>query len=398
MGVSVKRLSVLCLIPLTACAGSAKFASFSTSSSSSGASSNGTVTIPNVFKLPKDQAIAALKRAGIQGSISEDSGGCGSIVEGQIIELNEICYQHPPAGRSQGSRLPVSIRVQTQDPRRGNIGTHNEWRLMPKLVGLTYEQALDEMKSAGFTETDKVQHVWADETSCKPLVVCRQYPEHRERAGLHDGKVVYVGQDRSAKPAAVTTEPARPTVTPTTTTTTTTPATTTRKRWGGDGSPPSRDEAKRPRGPGGPVFMGKGEPCTNKIDHCMRPGVWFAASDVIAGKLFRGTPVFEFEGKWWNWRGDEADYKFAFKTKVASSSSEITVGKPVVFLVEDSGRKWLDNEHDMLTTSRWSVGVVDSIDGETIRVKGWSGNVSLDTIRVIVEEKQPKSAAPSDIF
>lgn len=395
----MKRLCVVCVIPLAACVGSAKFSSFS--SSSSGASSSGSVTIPNVFKLPKDQAIAALKRAGVQGSISEDSGGCGSIVEGQIIELNEICYQHPPAGRSQGARLPVSIRVQTQDPRRGNIGTHNEWRLMPKLVGLTFEQAIDEMKRAGFVETDKVQHVWADETSCKPLVVCRQYPEHRERAGLHDGKVVYVGQDRSAKPAVATSEPVRTTVTPTgpIATTTTTPS-TPRKRWGGDGSPPSRDEAKRPRGPGGPVFMGKGEPCTNKIDHCMRPGVWFAASDVTAGKLFRGTPVFELEGKWWNWRGDEADYKFLFKTKVATSASDIFVGKPIVWLVEDSGRKWLDNEHDMLTTSRWSVGVVESIDGETIRVKGWSGNVSLDTIRVIVEEKQqtPSAPSPGDMF
>jgi hypothetical protein len=59
---------------------------------------------------------------------------------------------------------------------------------------------------------------------------------------------------------------------------------------------------------------------------------------------------------------------------------------------------FLDNEHDMLTTSRWSVGVVESIDGETIRVKGWGGSVSLDTVRVIVEEKQPKPTAPPDIF
>jgi hypothetical protein len=31
-------------------------------------------------------------------------------------------------------------------------------------------------------------------------------------------------------------------------------------------------------------------------------------------------------------------------------------------------------------------------------VKGWTGPVSLDTVRVIVEEKQAKPAAPADIF
>jgi hypothetical protein len=359
------------------------------------------VTIPNVFKMPKDQALEALHKAGIQGSISFGSGLCGSIVEGQIIEMNEVCAQHPPAGRTQGARLPIEITVQTEDPRHGNIGQMNEWRLMPKLVGLTFERAIAEMKRAGFDDADRVQHVWADETTCNPNVVCRQYPEFRERAGLHDGKVLYVGQDRSAKPVLASSDPLPPTRQPPTTTTPTTTTTTTgapRKRWGGDGSPPSRDEANRPKGPGGPVFMGKGEPCTNKIDHCMRPGVWFAADNVVAGKLFRGTPVFELDGKWWNWRGDEATYQFLYRTKVANGIVDVSVGRPIIWLIDEAGHKFLDNEHDMLTTSRWSVGVVESVDGETIKVKGWSGPVSLDTVRVIVEEKQAKPAAPADIF
>jgi hypothetical protein len=144
--------------------------------------------------------------------------------------------------------------------------------------------------------------------------------------------------------------------------------------------------------------MGRGEPCTNKIDHCMRPGVWFAADNVIAGKLFRGTPVFTLDGKWWNWRGDEQSYKFLYRTKVADNASEIVVGKPMIWLMEESGHKWLDNEHDMLTTSRWSVGIVESVNGDTIRVTGWSAGISLDTARVIVEEKQAQAAAPADIF
>jgi hypothetical protein len=397
----------LFLVPLAACVSTTSFST----SGPRGGDANGQVTIPNVFKLPKEQAIAALRRAGVQGDIVEDSSLCGSVVEGRIIERGEVCYQHPPGGRVQGARLVVSLRVQSEDPRHGNIGKVNEWRLMPKLVGLTYERALAEMRRAGFESDDRVQHVWADEPTCKPNIVCRQYPEPMERAGLADGKVVYVGQDRSVKPTGGDKPPTGTTGgvaeaprTPTAPTPTPTPTggTGERKLWGGDGTPAYRDAANVPRGPGGPVFMGKGQPCTNKLDHCLRPGVWFATDGVVAGKLFRGTPVFELDGKWWTWRGQPAEYKHLFRTKLADKAADVSVGKPIVFFVEEGGRKWLDNEMEMLTSSRWSVGVVESVDGEAIRIKGWS-NVSLESVRVIVEEKSASgaatpSASPGDLF
>ena len=139
--------------------------------------------------------------------------------------------------------------------------------------------------------------------------------------------------------------------------------------------------------PAVPSTWVRGRRVQNKIDHCLRPGVWFAADNFIAGKLFRGTPVFTFENKWWTWRGDLAEEKYLFRTKVADTVADVTVGKPVVFLVEDNGRRWLDNEHDMLTSSRWSVGVVDSVGTDTVTIKGWSA-VAIETVRVIVEEKQ----------
>ncbi|HEX5058146.1 MAG TPA: hypothetical protein VFV99_02245 [Kofleriaceae bacterium] len=400
---------------LTGCAATSSFTSSSSSSRASGADSSGTVTIPNVFKLRKQEAIAALRRAGVQGDINDDGSMCGSFVDGKIIEIGEVCYQFPAAGRVQGARLVVSLRVQTDDPRHGNIGKNTEWYLMPNLIGMTFEQALAEMHRAGFAQDDRVQHVWADETTtCKPNVVCRQYPDVNERAGLNDGKILYFGQERrptvtgsdTPPPPTTTTAttPPAPTTTSTTTTTTSTtstpskpatppspPATTTTaandKHYGGNGSPPYRDSHNAPHGPGGPVYMGRGEPCTNKIDHCLRPGVWFAADNVVAGSLFRGTPVFELEGKWWTWRGDEAEYKFLFKTKVADKVAEVEVGKPVLFFVEEGGRKWLDNEYDMLTSSRWSLGVVDAATADAITIRGW-GPVSLESIRVIVEKKE----------
>lgn len=368
----------------------------------SGADTNGQVTIPDVFKLPRAQAIAALRKAGVQGDIDEDSNLCGSAVNGRIVETGEVCQQQPPAGRVQGARLVVTLTVQTEDPRHGDVGRVTEWRLMPDLTGKTFEQALATMRSAGFADDDQLQQTWADETSCKPNVVCRQYPEPNVRAGLHDGKVVYLGADRDARPAVTSVAPTPPTTVATSPTTTTTPGAPTTpptssptKHWGGDGSPAYRDADHRPHGPGGGVFMGRSDPCTPERDHCLRPGVLFAADNVVAGALFRGTPVFELEGKWWTWMGQPATYKVLFTTRVTNKIGDFVVGQPIVFLVQESAHDlFLDNEYEALTSSRWSVGVVESVDKDSIRVKGW-GPVPLAYARVVIDDKAAKPSTPA---
>lgn len=364
--------------------------------STSAPSGDGNVTIPNVFKLKKDAAIAALRRAGVQGDIEDEGSLCGSTFEGKIIELGEVCYQHPAAGQRQGARIVVSIRVQTEDPRHGDIGRNTEWRLMPNLIGMTYDQAVEAMRKAGFERADRINSSIDDDTpGCKPNIVCRQYPDVLTRAGLEDGKVLYVGAPAAETKPAVAAQDPTPPVQPAVATHAPTPPAppvadqppaAPPKRWGGNGTAAYRDSDGRVHGPGGPVFMGHGEPCTAKLDHCMRPGVWISADNVIAGKLFRGVPVFQFENKWWTWRGDDADPKHLFRTAVVDKPDQLQPDKPVVFFVEESGERFLNNEYDMLVSSRWSVGVVESVSADKARIKGW-GEVPLDTVRVIVEEK-----------
>lgn len=195
----MKYLACCVSMIATACTSATSFSTSSLGASSSSASSDtGDVTIPDVFKLEKDAAIAALRRAGVQADIREENSLCGSTVDGTLIELDEVCYQFPPAGRVQSARFVVTIRVQTEDPRHGNVGKNTEWRLMPDLVGKTYEQALAEMRRNGFLQDDLLQQTSADETSCKPRVVCRQYPAPMERVGITSRKVIYVGQDPNA--------------------------------------------------------------------------------------------------------------------------------------------------------------------------------------------------------
>jgi hypothetical protein len=157
---------------------------------------------------------------------------------------------------------------------------------------------------------------------------------------------------------------------------------------GGNGSPPYMDDEGHLHGPGGPVFMGRGAECNAERDHCMREGVWFAVGNLVAGKLYRAVPVYEYEKKWYNWRGKEESFEMRFRTKVATREL-LKAGDPVIFFIdENASKKFVDNEFDALTSSRWEAGVVESVGSDKIRVKGWTyGAVPIDTTRVIVERK-----------
>jgi hypothetical protein len=160
------------------------------------------------------------------------------------------------------------------------------------------------------------------------------------------------------------------------------------ERYGGNGAAPYIDDEGHLHGPGGPIFMGRGVECNAERDHCMRDGVWFAVQNLVAGKLYRAVPVFEYEGKWYNWRGKPEEFSQRFKTKVGTRD-KIHVGDPIIwFIDENASKKFVDNEYDALTSSRWEAGVVESIAVDKIRVKGWTyGAVPIDTTRIIVEKK-----------
>lgn len=168
---------------------------------SSPASGDGKITVPDVFDLSKDQAIAALRAAGYQSEVGEAPGGCGSIVEHRVIEIGHVCAQQPSPGSVQGPRLPIALRVQDEDPWHGDVGRVTEWYLMPRIVGMPVDAARAELLRIGFRDHDRVQIQWVDRPGCKPLTVCETYPEGMERAGVHGGMVLSVARDPSAAPA-----------------------------------------------------------------------------------------------------------------------------------------------------------------------------------------------------
>jgi hypothetical protein len=99
-----------------------------------GPDASGNATMPDLFKMTREQAAQAVRDAGFPKELQLERGDCGSVERGQIVELGEVCMQRPLPGVTQSVRLAVAVTLQDQDPRRGGTGDH-EWRLMPKLAG-----------------------------------------------------------------------------------------------------------------------------------------------------------------------------------------------------------------------------------------------------------------------
>jgi len=158
--------------------------------------------------------------------------------------------------------------------------------------------------------------------------------------------------------------------------------------WGGNGAPAYRDDNGRVHGPGGPVWLGRGPECTDKINHCLRDGVWFGVDNLVKDKLYRATPVYELEGKWWTFREWEAEPRIVLRTKVVEHPGELKAGNPVVWLIEENVRRqWLVSEYDALTSPRWEVGVIKSVGTETFKVYGWYKAIPINMARVVIEQK-----------
>ncbi len=123
----------------------------------------------------------------------------------EVIEVGHVCKQRPFPGKEQSVRLPVTVQLQTEDPRRGGKGDY-AWRLVPDLTGMTIDQARASMRDAGFSKAEKTVLFRIDEPGCTAGVICRSSPSALQRSYLNAWLYVYTGRDPNAPPPP----PARP--------------------------------------------------------------------------------------------------------------------------------------------------------------------------------------------
>jgi beta-lactam-binding protein with PASTA domain len=99
------------------------------------------------------------------------------------VEKGEICQQEPIANRVLSSqKTNIAVIVQQDDPWHGHYkgdptDPQNQWHRMPKVIGMTVEDAKAAIKKAGFTIEKLTEVVSTQDPACRIGLVCRQYPE-----------------------------------------------------------------------------------------------------------------------------------------------------------------------------------------------------------------------------
>jgi beta-lactam-binding protein with PASTA domain len=178
--------------------------------------------------MTRAEAEETLRRAGFKAQPELDEFACGSTLEDKrVVELGRVCYQMPAPGQQASLAIPVKLRVQNENPWRGEYRAGRSWFLMPDFAGTDVEAAKAKIRELGFTAKE-VKISYVVEVGCKPNKVCRTTPEAWSRADSTSDKLFVVGQppEQAGAAGTSTTKPATPDGKPKDPPSTTAPVTT----------------------------------------------------------------------------------------------------------------------------------------------------------------------------
>lgn len=143
------------------------------------ADDNGNVTMPDLRKMTREDAEAALRKAGITGSINlEENYTCD---DPEVIE-QRVCFTKPKAGDKMSPRIPVILYLRQK-------GTANY--AMPDLKGKTEAEAreiLANLKQIPQRLTVETMEVIMPD--CEAKKVCRQDPKPGTMTDENDYKTL----------------------------------------------------------------------------------------------------------------------------------------------------------------------------------------------------------------
>ncbi len=207
--IAIAAVGMLGMTMTMGCAGSAKWSGFGSggqsSSGSSAQGSPGAVAMPDLTLMTRAEAEQVLRQAGFTVPPELDSFACGSTLDDKrVVELGRVCYQMPAPGKPASTAIPVKLRVQNENPWRGEYRAGRSWFLMPDFAGSDVEVAKAKMRELGFVSKE-VKISFVSEPGCKPNTVCRTSPEAWSRADSTSDKLFVVGQPpQGANPATAT--------------------------------------------------------------------------------------------------------------------------------------------------------------------------------------------------
>ena len=192
-----------------------------TSSSSSGTSgstsgSNRQIPMPDLLGKTPEEAEKILRSAGfeIRGFAPATQNYSCDYDRNTSYPLFAICYQRPVPGQLAPAQLRAEYVVERSQGNRGEIGTPNEFIIMPEVRGMPLAEARKALGDAGLPlEKHFDVEVAGPHDRCEYDVVCQTSPGPKMRKNLTVRGSIKVGMKAPPKPAVPPTaaQPTQPT-------------------------------------------------------------------------------------------------------------------------------------------------------------------------------------------
>jgi beta-lactam-binding protein with PASTA domain len=136
------------------------------SGGSSGNNRSVQMTMIDVTGMTPTEAEAALRAAGVRGSIDvKDNISC----DNPKVEELHVCYTAPAAGQATSSTIPVTLNLRYKETKSFD---------MPDFVGKTVDEARRTLIAMGQSpERFIVEEMVGAPADCEPNRICKQSPE-----------------------------------------------------------------------------------------------------------------------------------------------------------------------------------------------------------------------------
>lgn len=148
-----------------------------------------TATMPDLQGMTKDEAMAAMKKAGIEPREIEhdDNIACND----EQTKHDRVCYQSPVPGAQTLSHMSVTLVFQKADPDSTTPGVPGAHYAMPDVMKMKVTDARKKLAAAGFSAKDHIT-LLIDNGCSKPEIVCGQKPAPGEATTTEFPKIIYV--------------------------------------------------------------------------------------------------------------------------------------------------------------------------------------------------------------
>lgn len=150
--------------------------------------------VPDLFGQTPDSARMMLKNAGFspdQLVILDSNYICRYANERDMVDQGSICKQEPQPELEVEITRKIEVTIEHDTFERGALGSPNEWRRMPDLIGMTRAEVEPALRAAGFEMSEfRID----EQQGCSVNAVCDTTPPPSGRKVKAREGVITIGR------------------------------------------------------------------------------------------------------------------------------------------------------------------------------------------------------------